>query len=261
MRTVRILAVPALVLGLTASCEQARTAQAPDRLPPYRVTQIETLLDTRLPCRGCHVIDGRGGLVGPDLSEVGARLTHAQIDSMVRDPRARVPTTVMPRVIMRDDWRTLVVRYLAERGGSADPALVNGPSPLGAPPTRPVPGEPGTPAAMTAAGEEPDGAAIYGRYCATCHGLEGRGDGPNAPNLPTRPTVHADPAYMGERPDDSLFDAVYGGGYIMGRSHTMPPFGATLSRDEIRAVVRHMRVLCGCEGPEWSRDGAGRAGS
>ena len=247
-----LLVTPLLFLAL-GSCEPAQTAQAPEGLAPYKVAQIETLLDTRLACLGCHVIDGRGGRIGPDLSEVGARLTHEQIDSVVRIPHVRIPTTVMPAVIMREDWRTLVIRYLAERGGSSSPDLVGGPSPLLAvsPTALGGPYRPGAPD-----GGEPDGALLYARYCASCHGATGGGDGPNAESLPATPTRHSDAAYMSERPDDSLFDAIHAGGYIMARSHTMPSFGATLTRDEIWAVVRYMRTLCACQGPAWSRDGA-----
>jgi hypothetical protein len=39
----------------------------------------------------------------------------------------------------------------------------------------------------------------------------------------------------------------------MNRSPRMPAFGATLSAAEIRALVRHIRTLCRCEGPAWSR--------
>ncbi len=186
---------------------------------------------------------------------MGARLTHEQIDSMVRIPDARMPHTVMPAVIMREDWRTLVIRYLAERGGAASPELIANGSPLsGIPVSR---GDsPGRAVDTTVVEGLPDGSALYSKYCATCHGNTGDGDGANAQLLPVQPTVHSDAAYMSERPDDSLYDAIYAGGYIMDRSHTMPPFGATLSREQIRALIRHMRALCSCEGPSWSRDGA-----
>ena len=99
----------------------------------------------------------------------------------------------------------------------------------------------------------PDGAALYAKWCASCHGATGRGDGVNAPNLPVKPTAHASREVMAARPDDSLFDTIAGGGAIMNRSPRMPAFGATLSPAEIRALVRHIRNLCGCQGPEWSR--------
>ena len=59
---------------------------------------------------------------------------------------------------------------------------------------------------------------------------------------------------MSARPDDSLFDTIAAGGAVMNRSPRMPAFGATLSAAEIRALVRHIRTLCRCEGPSWSRD-------
>jgi mono/diheme cytochrome c family protein len=38
------------------------------------------------------------------------------------------------------------------------------------------------------AGEAPGGAMLYGRYCASCHGKSGRGDGPAAAALTPPPT-------------------------------------------------------------------------
>jgi mono/diheme cytochrome c family protein len=59
---------------------------------------------------------------------------------------------------------------------------------------------------------------------------------------------------MSTRSDDALFDAISAGGYVMNRSNRMPPFGQTLTREQIWGLVRQLRVLCGCEGPAWSRD-------
>ena len=100
-----------------------------------------------------------------------------------------------------------------------------------------------------------DGAALYARYCAHCHGQAGDGDGFNAGFLAVRPTVHADSATMSARPDDTLFDGIHAGGAVLDRDHRMPDYGATLSPAQIRAVVRYIRELCGCEGPPWSRGG------
>ena len=57
---------------------------------------------------------------------------------------------------------------------------------------------------------------------------------------------------MSTKTDARLFDAIAVGGYPMGRSAMMPPFGLTLNRVEIWALVRHLRVLCNCAGPAWS---------
>ena len=58
---------------------------------------------------------------------------------------------------------------------------------------------------------------------------------------------------MSTRPDDTLFDGISAGGFILNRSARMPPFGEMLSRDQIWGLVRYLRELCRCEGPRWSR--------
>ncbi|OLC05712.1 MAG: hypothetical protein AUH42_07000 [Gemmatimonadetes bacterium 13_1_40CM_70_11] len=103
------------------------------------------------------------------------------------------------------------------------------------------------------AGGDRDARTLYATFCAACHGSRGRGDGFNAEYLPVAPAVHADPVAMSRRTDDRLFDAIAGGGAVVGRSPRMPAFGATLSRAEIRSLVRYVRELCRCEGPAWSR--------
>jgi mono/diheme cytochrome c family protein len=64
---------------------------------------------------------------------------------------------------------------------------------------------------------------------------------------------------MSTRSDDALYDTIAGGGAIMNRSPRMPAYGTTLSPVQIRALVRHIRSLCGCQGPSWSTDGQGTA--
>ncbi|MYJ68283.1 MAG: cytochrome c, partial [Gemmatimonadetes bacterium] len=99
------------------------------------------------------------------------------------------------------------------------------------------------------------GAALYNAQCAACHGVTGEGDGFNAPFMPVAPTVHADSAAMSLRTDDTLYDGIHGGGWILGKSHRMPAFGASLDDAQKRALVAHIRTLCRCQGPYWSRDG------
>ena len=42
-------------------------------------------------------------------------------------------------------------------------------------------------AVCSAERESDSGAVLYGRFCASCHGVDGRGDGPVAPALRERP--------------------------------------------------------------------------
>src|SRR3989442_1619336 len=92
------------------------------------------------------------------------------------------------------------------------------------------------------------------RFCAAWHGARDKGDGPNAKFLPVPPAVHADSAAMSARSNDRLYGAISGGGAVLGRSDRMPAFSLTLTRAEIRALVRYIRALCRCLGPAWSRD-------
>jgi mono/diheme cytochrome c family protein len=209
-------------------------------LSAFSKQKAERLLKDHLPCLGCHKLNGDGGTIGPDLTTVRERRSPAYIVAMISDPQRVVPGSAMPRILMPESTRLLISQYLAERPGSA--------SDNGAAVTRPA-----TPEGRAATPTTPDGPALYARLCASCHGTSGKGDGPNALNLPLKPAVHSSGDAMSARPDDSLFDTIASGGAVMNRSPRMPAFGATLSAAEIRALVRHIRTLCRCEGPAWSR--------
>lgn len=204
-------------------------------LSAFSQRKAEALFRNHLPCLGCHRLNGEGGTIGPDLTTVRQRRSPAWIAAIVADPQRVVPGSAMPRTKMPESTRNLIVRYLSALPGTA---------------ATPDPGPPTTPAPPPA----PDGPALYARWCASCHGATGRGDGPNAANLPVRPAAHASRDAMAARPDDSLFDTIASGGAVMNRSPRMPAFGATLPAADIRALVRHIRTLCRCEGPAWSRD-------
>jgi cytochrome c oxidase cbb3-type subunit 3 len=239
--------------------QRAPTPIARDSLSRFDRAKAESLLRERLPCLGCHRLGDEGGRIGPDLSDVAARRSPEYIARMVADPQRTVPGSMMPRTPMPEPMRALVVRYLAERAGGR--AAPGGPPPTGESTARTADSTDPSNARLiesSRAGSRPvelRGDVLYSRYCAACHGEKGEGDGPNARYLPIKPAVHASKEAMSRRPDDSLFDAIAAGGYVMGKSVRMPAFGETLTREQIRALVRHIRSLCRCEGPRWSTDG------
>jgi mono/diheme cytochrome c family protein len=48
-------------------------------------------------CAGCHTIDGKGGLAGPDLSNEGNKgRTHEWPATKIRNPKADNPQSIMP---------------------------------------------------------------------------------------------------------------------------------------------------------------------
>ena len=229
----------AVFLLCVLACHAAAQSNAPanSTLSPFAAAKARTLMAARLPCLGCHGFQGVGGRVGPDLSGVSARRTSAYIAAIVDDPQGVVPGTAMPRTAMTPELRALVLATLV------------GTAPASVPPPR-VPRS-----TVSASATRPVGATLYARYCASCHGDDGGGDGPNARFLPVRPAVHRDARAMSTRTDDRLFDAISGGGYPLGKNAAMPAFGGTLSRAEIWSLVEYLRTLCRCAPPGWSTDG------
>jgi len=223
----------------TLSLLHAIQAPAPAALSPFARAKAEALIHDRLPCLGCHELDGKGGHIGPSFDDIGSRTTRPEyVEGVIRDPQLLSPGTMMPRIPMSPATLHLVATYLVQHRPSQAHASA---SPLL-----------GTRAPDSTSTLSP--AALYGHLCASCHGKTGGGDGPNARYLPVRPTAHADSAYMSSRTDDDLFDTIFAGGYVMNRSNRMPPFGATLSRPQIHALVGYLRSLCRCAGPIWSRN-------
>lgn len=82
-------------------------------------------------------------------------------------------------------------------------------------------------------------AALYGARCATCHGVEGRGDGAEAPIAEMPNFTSAE--YQDGRSDADLVRAIRMG------SGLMPAFGQQLNERGIGALVTHIRSLRGGE--------------
>ncbi len=87
------------------------------------------------------------------------------------------------------------------------------------------------------------GKQVFRHYCETCHGETGGGDGFNAFNLDPRPRDLSDPAFQKKKSDADLADAIRRGGSGVGLSPLMPPWGRTLSAEEIDQVVLYVRSL------------------
>lgn len=235
---------PLVVPRASASAQDAIAAPS-----PFQAEKARILLRRQLPCLGCHELDGEGGRIGPSLSDVGRRRSGAYIRAIVADPQDVAPGSAMPRTEMPAATRELIVRYLSI-GARADTS------------GWPMDARAETVARPRAGAEAPTGpaggAALYARWCASCHGPRGDGNGGNAAYLPVRPAAHSSAQAMSGRSDDALFDVIAAGGAASGRSPRMPAFGATLAPAEIRALVGYIRDLCRCVGPEWSRDGSNR---
>lgn len=221
-----------LLIALPLSAQQAVSSPS-----PFQLGKARALLQKQLPCLGCHELDGDGGRVGPSLTSVAQRRSASYIRAIIEDPQRVVPGAVMPKTEMAVTTRETIIRYLTRDARDDVPQA----SPAAAIPAEPT--EPRT---------------LYRKWCASCHGDRGEGDGANARYLPIKPAVHANAAAMSARSDDALFDVIAAGGGAAGMSARMPAFGATLAPAQIRALIGYIRALCRCEAPAWSRDGSNR---
>lgn len=88
----------------------------------------------------------------------------------------------------------------------------------------------------------------YKLFCVQCHGTQGTGLGINAPALSVQPRNHTSAKAMSELTDTDVFKAIKAGGVSVGKSTQMPSWGAILSDDEINDLVKHLRLMCKCEG-------------
>jgi mono/diheme cytochrome c family protein len=86
--------------------------------------------------------------------------------------------------------------------------------------------------------------ATYQKSCATCHGTDGRGNGPAAMALNPKPQDFRDCKRMSAYPDQTLFDAVKGGGQAVGLSPMMPAWSGSLSDEQIHGLVQYVRSFC-----------------
>jgi putative heme-binding domain-containing protein len=62
---------------------------------------------TGLQCATCHKVQGQGGQVGPDLSDVGKRLSRRQILESILDPSKDIDPKFAAYVVELDDGRQL----------------------------------------------------------------------------------------------------------------------------------------------------------
>jgi mono/diheme cytochrome c family protein len=76
------------------------------------VRRGEQLFKEKYPCLACHRVEGRGGEVGPDLTEVGARLTGAWLVPWLQGPQRLDPGSPMVNLGLSESEATDIARYL-----------------------------------------------------------------------------------------------------------------------------------------------------
>ena len=87
-------------------------------------------------------------------------------------------------------------------------------------------------------GDPVKGKAIYEKLCITCHGAQGKGDGPAGPMMMPHPADFTNPKIK-SKPDSELLGSIQNGR----PPTTMPAFKGQLSEQEIHAVLAYVRSL------------------
>lgn len=177
--------VTALLLGAgLAGCSGTREGPAATTRGPTREAQvsIETvatdggsapasvkrgkqLFDT-LGCTGCHMVNGQGGRVGPDLSdEANKGRSRPWLTTQMRNPKANNPPTTMPSYdSLSDEQVNDLTDYLLSLSTATEPqankSLVAGPQ-----------GAAGQAASGASVSLVAAGAEMWARRCGQCHSL------------------------------------------------------------------------------------------
>ena len=92
-------------------------------------------------------------------------------------------------------------------------------------------------------GDPKAGKETYDKTCSMCHGPAGKGDGPAAAALPTKPRNHTDGQYMNPLKDDYLFKIIKEGGASVGKAQFMPAWGSQIKDPDIWNVIAYIRTL------------------
>ncbi len=90
---------------------------------------------------------------------------------------------------------------------------------------------------------------LFKFYCAQCHGLEGKGNGPNVgKEFPVDPRNFTKSDEMEKLSDADIKNVILDGGPSMSKSPMMPPWGKTLTEEDVDGLVKYLRKLCNCTG-------------
>ncbi|HZR46923.1 MAG TPA: c-type cytochrome [Candidatus Manganitrophaceae bacterium] len=91
-------------------------------------------------------------------------------------------------------------------------------------------------------GDPQQGKHLFKHYCAVCHGLTLKGNGINADNLDPHP-ANLTSKEVASLSDQEIFEVIQNGGAAVELSAYMPPWGKTLSREQIYNIISYIRFV------------------
>jgi mono/diheme cytochrome c family protein len=87
------------------------------------------------------------------------------------------------------------------------------------------------------------GKRLFYQYCVWCHADSTPAGPSNRANLNPVPPLMNDGAALNGKSNEFLLDITTLGGSAMGKSAMMPPYGRTLTREEIQALIAYARAI------------------
>ena len=162
----------------------------------------EELISQRA-CTACHRLGDRDGHIAPDLSFEGLVREADWMTDHFRDPRSRVPDSIMPSFGFPDDDFLSMVAYLKSR--TTGPTF-----------------------------KSPD--EIYKGLCARCHGEKGDGKGMTYLYLDPAPRDLTKATFMVDKPEARFLKSLQEG--VPGTS--MPPWRHVLTDEERRGLLTYV---------------------
>ena len=92
--------------------------------------------------------------------------------------------------------------------------------------------------------EEQLGRSLNDQYCVRCHNSESTAERvSNFDNLGTKPHPFTEGDTLNKRSDDDLTSIISHGGAALNKSAEMPPFGYTLGKKDVQALVAYIRAV------------------
>lgn len=178
-------------------------------------------------CLGCHTIEENGKLIGGQqsaaLQKSGQRYDKDWLFRFGLNPQDFVPHSGEFLADATEPQLRAVIGYLMVQG---------------------VPDfqyyEPWTSPEFSRA-DAGRGKVLYKEYCAQCHGLTGKGDGPAASGLEPKPAIHANMPFD-KLPMEYLYTVINYGGVAVGKSPNMPYWGLTIGQQGVADVIAYLKI-------------------
>ena len=91
--------------------------------------------------------------------------------------------------------------------------------------------------------QQAQGKRIFNNKCVWCHADETPAGPSNRSNLSPAPPLFTDGTMFNSLSDDFMRNTITLGGSAMGKSAIMPPWGQTLTQEDIRALISYERAI------------------